>query len=535
MRFARLAAVLFLVACTHVSSMSGRPAGAQPGVFRFADGEDIDNLNPLLSTETLVNDLSSFTMGYFFVFNQQGKPIPSLCLEVPTKRNGLISRDGKTITFKLRKGVLWQDGVPFTSADVAFTVGVILNPKTNVLTRDGWNDIARVDTPNKYTVVFHLKKPYAAFINRFFTPVGNPAILPKHLLEGKNINQSSYNELPVGLGPFRYVRWSRGNEVVMERFNRYWGGKAKLKRVVFKIIPDVNTVMTDLESHQLDAFVRVPTNLLAQARSIPGTRTIGYDTTSYGHIDFNLRKPPLANLLVRRALAHAIDVRLMWRKIDHRSGYLSCSPISHLSWAYDAHAHCYGFNLHRADQLLSEAGWRMGKDGRRHKDGKTLRLLFAGNTGNPGLDERVLLIQRWFKKIGVVLTYRRYPTNQLFASFAAGGIVATGKYDLTSYAWSLAPDPDLTNLIACSRIPPNGENYMGYCDPQVDQALADALLHYSRRRRRADYVFVQQRLARDVPFIVLSQRTDHITFRDGVHGLRPGPSEIFWNPTQISD
>lgn len=168
-------------------------------------------------------------MGYFFVFDEHGNAVPSLCLEVPTKANHLISPDGKALTFKLRHGVLWHDGAPFTSADVAFTVRTILDPKTNVLSREGWDLIARVDTPDRYTAVFHLRKPFAAFLNRFFTPIDNPAILPEHLLRGKDVNHAAYNALPVGLGPFKYVRWSRGNDVVMEAFERWWGGAPRTR------------------------------------------------------------------------------------------------------------------------------------------------------------------------------------------------------------------------------------------------------------------------------------------------------------------
>lgn len=502
-------------------------------MLTFSDAEDVDNLNPLLSTETIVNDLSAFTMGYFFVFNDKGNAIPSLCLRVPTVANGLISADGKSITFQLRRGVVWQDGAPFTSADIAFTVKTILDPNTNVLTREGWDDIARVDTPNAYTAIFRLRKPYAAFLNRFFTPVGNPAILPKHLLAGHSVNRDPYNALPVGIGPFKYVRWNRGNDVEMVAFDRYWGGRPKLGEIIYKIVPDVNTVLTQVASGELDMFLRVPAAQLEVARAVPGTHTIGYDTTGYGHIDFNMARPIFADPRVRIALTKAIDVRDLREKVDHGSGFLACTPISHLSWAYDAHAPCYGFDLASAAKMLEGAGWHLGPDGVRVKNGMPLDLQFVGNTGNPGLDARVLLIQRWFKQIGVALEYRTYPTNELFASFSAGGIVATGKYDLTSYAWSLPPDPDIRNLIACTRFPPAGQNYMHYCDRSVDAALNDALLTYDRTSRRADYLLVQERLARDVPFVVLSQRTEYITARDGVTGLRPGPSMDFWNPTQI--
>ncbi len=278
-----------------------------------------------------------------------------------------------------------------------------------------------------------------------------------------------------------------------------------------------------------------PTISILQVRQFPGTRSISFDTISYGHIDFNVTSPILSDVRVRQALARAVDVRLMWQKVDHRSGFLACTPISHLSWAYDAHATCFPFDLKAAAEQLQNAGWILGGDGLRHKDGRTLRFTFAGNTGNPGLDSRVLLIQQWFKQIGVGLEYVRYSTDKLFASYAAGGVVATRHYDLASYAWSLPPDPDMTNFVACSAISPNGQNYMGYCNHSVDAALSDALTNYDRAARRADYISMQEHLARDVPFIVLSQRTEHMTYNDDFRGIMPGPAMDFWNPQQISN
>ena len=511
-----------------------RGGGSEPGTFRWADAEDLDSLNPLLSTQTVVEDISAFTMGYFFVFDAKGDPKPSLCLEVPTRANGLISPDGKSLTFKLRHGVLWHDDKPFTAADVKFSVATILDPKTNVLTREGWDEIARVDTPDAYTAIFRLKHPYAAFLNRFFTPVGNPALLPAHLLAGKDVNHDPYNALPVGLGPFRYVKWARGDEVVMEAFPQYWGGAPKLKRVIFKVVPDVATALTQVQTRELDAFIRVPNAEVGQARGIAGTRTTDHDVNAYGHIDFNVTRPALGDVRVRQALASAIDRRELWDKVDRRSGFLACTPISHLNWAYDAHAPCYPFDLKRAAALLDAAGWRIGADGLRHKNGAALSLTFVGNVGNPGLDARVALIQGWYAAIGVELAYVRYPTNKLFASYAGGGVAATRNYDLISYAWSLSPDPDIRNFIACTRVSPHGQNYMGYCDPSVDAALGDALSSYDRSKRLADYLFVQQRLARDVPFVVLSQRTEHNTLALRVHGFAPGPIMDFWNPTELS-
>jgi peptide/nickel transport system substrate-binding protein len=133
------------------------------------------------------------------------------------------------------------------------------------------------------------------------------------------------------------------------------------------------------------------------------------------------------------------------------------------------------------------------------------------------------------------LDYVRYPTDKLFASYAAGGIAATRHYDITSYAWSLAPDPDLTNIIACTRISPQGQNYTGYCNPEVDAALQDALSNYDRAVRGRAYIRVQEDLARDVPFVVLSQRTDFVTYNDDFRNFKPGPVMKFWNPQELSN
>lgn len=531
-----LAAAGAFAGCSHIGAAGGasKHAWTIPGEFRWADGEDVDNLNPLLSTETLVNDLSAFTMGYFFKFDDRDRPVPDLCLEVPTQANHLISADGKTMTFRLRHGVLWHDGAPFTSADVAFTIKLILDPKTNVLTRDGWDRIASVDTPDAYTVRLHLKEPYAPFIDRFFTPVGNPAILPKHLLAGKDINKTSFNALPVGLGPFRYVRWSRGNEVVMERFDRWWGGKAKLQRVVFKVVPDSNTVASELRTHEVDAFVRVPAGQYADVAKIPDTASVSHPLNAYGHLDFNVQNPMLADVRVRRALVYAFDKETIWRKVYRENGWVDWTPLARSSWAYDGNAPRYPYDLRRAADLLDAAGWRIGTDGMRHKGTNTLRLTLAGTVGNPGLDATVVIMQQDYKQIGVALDYKRYQTNQMFASYAAGGIAATRKYDLAIYAWSLAPDPNLKNLIACSSISPKGQNYLGYCNSRVDTLLADASSRYDRDGRTRALVEIQKLLGQDVPFTVITLRAGNVTYNDDLKGFKPGPTMDFWNPQDLS-
>ncbi|MDE2571758.1 MAG: hypothetical protein KGM44_04445 [bacterium] len=532
------AAVLFLclAGCTKVETgAGGTHAWTTPGTVRWADGEEPDNLNPLVSTETLVGDLSAFTMGYFFHFGEHGEPVPDLCTQVPTRENGDISPDGRSIRFKLRRGVLWSDGAPFTAKDVAFTVRAILDPRNNVLTRSGWDLIDRVETPDPYTVIFHLRRPYATFIDRFFTPVGNPAILPEHLLaKYPDLNHVPYNELPVGLGPYVYTAWRRGNEVEMAANPRYWGGKPGLQHVVFKAIPDANTVLTQLRTHELDVDVRVPSNQVPEVRALPDVRTISIVSNSFRHLDFNIARPVLRDIRVRQAIAHAIDRRTIWEKVYHRVGVVTNSPFPSTSWAKAANLPGYAYDLHAAARLLDEAGWRMGSDGLRHRDGQALRLELAGNTGNPLLDSTVLIIESSLRRLGIALEYRRYPTPLLFGSYAAGGIIATGKYDLTIYAWSLQPDPDLSDILECKSIPPRGRDYTRYCNPAFDRLQEDANTHYDRARRRRDLIEAQRILAHDLPWVVISNIQEVFAVNPDLKGFRPGPDEVFWNAAQLS-
>ena len=286
-----LASVVLLAACLRAAPSGTRHPWTTQAELRWTEAEDIDNLNPLLTTEILVTDLSAMTQGYLVRPDASGTLVPSLALTVPTQANHLISRDGKTIVYKLRHGAVWHDGRAFTSADVAFSVATILDPRFNVANRIGFDDIARVNTPNPYSVIVHLKEPYSPFVSLFLTPHVGSGILPVHLLRGHDLNHAAYNALPLGLGPFRYVKWSRGSEVELAAFDRWWGGRPKLRRILYRVIPDATAAVNQLRTHELDGFARIPNEEYPSAKAVPGTRTLDFPTTSFDHIDFNVQTP----------------------------------------------------------------------------------------------------------------------------------------------------------------------------------------------------------------------------------------------------
>ena len=522
-----------LASCTATARHdAGRNPWTVPGAFRWTGGQDIDSLNPILTNEAVAIDISQFTQGYFFNFGPDNRLVPSLSLNEPTRANHQIAADGKTITYHLRHGVLWHDGARFTAADVAFSVKTILDPRVNTASTDAFVPIARIDTPDAYTVVVRLKYPYAPFVTRFFTPAVGSGLLPKHRLQGQDVNRAAYNGLPDGLGPYEYVRWRRADEVVMRAFPKYWGGPPRMRTLTYRIVTDANTALNELQARELDAFVRVPDERYPTAKAISGTRTIDYPTTGYEHIVFNFREPILRDRRVREAIAHALDRETIRQKVTHGTGYLTCSPIPHFEWAYDPQAPCYDFNLRKAAALLDSAGWKARADGVRVKDGIPLRLTIVSTVGDLSRDQIALLLQSALQKIGVELAYRRYPANELFAKRT--GVLDAGRFDLALFTWFWSPDPDISSNFACSEAAPAGQNEGHYCNPQVDRVLADALRHYDIPRRRADYFAAQTLLARDVAVLTVYQRVDHLTANTDVKGLNPTPASPFWNASDIS-
>src|SRR6202011_3233841 len=226
-----------------------------------------------------------------------------------SRANGGISADGKTITYHMRRAPKGAGGVPFTGEDVRFSADVVRNPANNEITHVGFDLIDRVDAPDPYTVVFRLKRPHAGFyVNFFGSAFAQPCILPKHLLGGeKTINEAAYNALPVGIGPFKYASWKRSDSVELVPDPLYFGRKPKLQRVIFKIVPDRNTVMTQLTTHEIDMWALLPAAYYDRARVVPGIKTIRQASYAFNHLDFQLQHAPLDDVTVRRALRLATD------------------------------------------------------------------------------------------------------------------------------------------------------------------------------------------------------------------------------------
>ncbi len=266
-----------------------------------------------------------------------------------------------------------------------------------------------------------------------------------------DINTAPYNSLPVGIGPFRYVSWKRGDSVVMEANPYYWRGMPKLKQIIYKQIPDRNTLLTQLQTGEIDLWSDEGAGYVPRTEAMPGRTTIKPVGPYFGHIDFNVTHPPLDDVRVRRALRFALDRAMILKEAFHDGGILQESMISPVFPAYRKFD-MVPTDVAQANALLDQAGWtQRDKDGIRMKNGKRFSLEYAIYTGAADVDTMVELIRSMWKAIGVEIQVKHYDTGLFFALVQNGGISYGGKFDVESFYWGGDPIGDLTNLYACDR------------------------------------------------------------------------------------
>ena len=412
--------------------------------------------------------------------------------------------------------------------DVAFSTRVILDPKTNIVSRDGWDRIVSIGEPDKYTVVYHLNKPYSPYAVTFFSSMGaNAGIMPQHLLRGtKDINTDSYNALPVGIGPFKYLEWKRGDSVVLVPNPRYFRGTPKLQRVVYKEIADRNVVLEQLRTHELDLWIPVAPHFINDVRAIPNTIVHRVPSFFFDHLDFNNSHAALKDPVVRRALRMAIDRPLLLKKIRFGVYDLSESIVPLVS-RFHENLPLVPFDIAGANKLLDGDGWVRGPDGIRAKGGVRLSLDFASSAGTPDTDTQNELIRGWWKQLGVDLAIKHYLSSLFFAPIQDGGIVYSGKFDLIVFSWGTDPTQDYSNLYSCDLFPPAGQNDPRYCDRAVTAAMDAAKLEYDPEKRVAKMKFVQEQIDRDAPIVVLDSRNEVSAYNDDLKHWKPNAVSEF--------
>jgi peptide/nickel transport system substrate-binding protein len=457
--------------------------------------------------------------------------VPDLAAVVPTVANGGISKDGRTLTYHLRHGVKWHDGYPFTSRDVKFSWQAIMNSANNVVSRRGYDEVASVDTPDPYTVVFHMKRLFAPAIDAIFGESDTPfRILPAHLLANyANLNDVPFNAAPIGTGPFEFVRWNRSDRIVLKANPNYFRGVPKLHQVTLLIILDDNTTEAELRAHEADLAIEIPATIYRDLAGVSGVVRQLALAPVYESIDFNVARAPLDDPRVRRALVLGMDRAVIARDDTYGAGTLAAADLSPFYWAYDPSLAPVPYDPAQAKALLEQAGWQPGPDGIRTRSGKRLSLELVYGLGNSVARAITAEVQQTYHALGIEVELKGYDYATYYAAAESGGILDGGKYDLAIYAWISGSDPDNSSQWTCAAIPPAGNNITRYCSPAMDAEQRLALSTFDQSIRKRAYARIERQLLEDAPAAFLYYRSLPYAHTPLLQNFTPNGLSEGWN------
>jgi peptide/nickel transport system substrate-binding protein len=529
---------LVIPSAEEAAALLGKPKAKSITISFF---QEPDSLNPMYSGMWFADLAMELIHGGLWTWDENNDFLPELALEVPTKENGGISEDGRTITVKLRQGVKWHDGVEVTSADVKFTWEMFMDERNTPDTRYGMDMIESIDTPDDYTVVIQYPEPYAGWWV-LFCPMLNGYVLPKHVLEpvleeDGTLDGADYNRAPIGFGPFKFVEWMSGDHITFEKNTDYWRGEPKLDRIFIKIVESREVMLAALETGEIDVGVYLLFPNIPQVEEMDHMHLVNVAAGWFELYWFNLREglghPALQDVKVRRAIAEAIDRQEI---ID--TLLLGATTPARTFWDSSYYENtaiqAYPFDPENAKKLLDEAGWTdTDGDGVRDKDGVKLSLRHATTAGNQLREDVQLVVQQMLADVGIEMVIQNTPSDVFFGSYADGGPIATGEYDMCGWEDGAFPDPDVSYYFICDEIPteeyPDGGNWSGYCFPELDELMYAQATETDPVARKAIYDEIQQFIYDNVLFLPMWDNLDINAIHNRMKDFKYGPWIPYFN------
>lgn len=413
--------------------------------------------------------------------------------------------DSKTYVFHLQKGIRFSDGRPLTSRDVKWSFDSLLEGKVRSTKSGTYHAVDRIDAPDDYTVIFHLKEPWAALLWNV-AGGGGMGIVPYG-------SGPEFSQHPIGSGPFRFVSAAQDKEVIIERNDNYWGEKPKLDRVRFAVVPDTTTRALELRKGSADLEINAltPDMEVTLARE-PRLAVLRGPGTRLAYMAFNLRDPILKDVHVRQAIAYALDrqplIHFLWRD----SARPAASVLPPESWAYDANVRQYPHDPGKARRLLDAAGYP-------EQNGIRFHLTMKTSTEESSR-AMAAVFQQQFHDAGIALDIRSFESATFFSD------VTHGEFQVYSLRWIGGnEDPDIFEYaFDTRRIIPNGANRQYYSNPRVDALIAHASTELDQKVRKRDYAEIQRILAEDLPYINLWYFDNVMVYSKRVRGLELNPS-----------
>ena len=488
-----------------------------------------DGMNRITATNTSAAFLWQGAMGSFISEHLLGYDPESWRLERPILAESYpeISDDNLTYTFTVRDGVGWHDGEPFTVEDVLFSIKATMLPFVDSAHhRVNFADLTDVRIIDERHIEFQMAKP--SWVNVFSLGWGIN-IVPKHVYDpdgildaysyvdviseiaasdatlrafGEAFNTHPANRAPIGTGPYRFVSWESGAEIVLVRNDDYWGQPAYLERIIVRFIADPTAALTALKASETDLFPRVQPIQYAQQTSGAAFDSQFVKTTStiptFLAVGWNIERPYFSDKRVRQAMTMLIPRQQLIDSVRFGLAAPAIGPF--VPGSPDVHPDIepWPYDPRRAAELLDEAGWiDTNGNGIRDKDGLEFRFEFLGASPSPFTDQLLPVMRDEFQRVGIEMTERRVEFTVQIENYQ------DHQFDATSFAWVSELVSDHIQLWHSSSIANRGSNYVSFDNAEADQVLDDALQEFDPVRRRELYWRFQEIIHEEQPYTFL--------------------------------
>ena len=477
-------------------------------VLRIGIGIDADSLNPHEQTTTLIQNICDFMYDTLFYQNEKGEAIPMLATEKS------VSRDGLVWTFKLRRGVKFHDGIPFTAEAVKMSLDQALDPKTKAPLRFIITMIDHVEVVDDYTARIHLKYPYAPLDLALSVTISAP-FSPKAIRElGDRLAVQ-----PVGTGPFKLGEWVKGERIVLVRNEDYYGKKPTLEKIVFTIVPEHGTRTAMIRAGDLDMIILPQPPDVAALEKDPNLKVINAPSTRYLFMGMNNQKEIFKDKRVRQALNYAVDKEAIVKKILFGLADVADAPMPSSCFGYSRIGE-YAYNPAKAKELLRAAKFPM-----------ETKISMITPTGRYTFDKQVSeAIQAYLADIGLKVDLRTYDWPTYMAMMLKP--LEQSELELFLLGWGpiiLDADMMLYGQLHTSVWPPKGLGSAFYKNPAVDKLIEEARMAQDPNKRKEIYKKASAIIWDDAPWIFLYVQKYTIVHRKNLKGLVILPNEKF-NP-----
>ncbi|MDR1050783.1 MAG: peptide-binding protein [Deltaproteobacteria bacterium] len=432
-----------------------------------------------------------------------------------------FGEDQRIVTFKLRPGVKWFDGAPFTAEDCVFTWKLMSDPDTPTAYGEHFAQIESAEAVDELTFRVTYKRVMASELTTW-----SFSIMPKHLLDGVDFDESPLARTTVGTGPYQLESWETAQRIVTRANPGYYDGRPHIDRQITKIIPDMTTQMMELATGGIDLMIMEPDQWVDAQNNKNLKQSYDFYTQpsfSYAYLGFNLRDPRFTDVRVRQAIAYAIDKDEIIEGVLLGFGQKANGPFRPEMWANNKNVPPIPFEPDRAKALLAEAGWTDADgDGVVEKNGEKFVLTIMTNQGNRVREMTLLVIQARLKDVGIEVR----PKIVEWAAFLKEYL---DKHDFEAIimGWTIPLDPDLFDVWNSKKTNPGELNFASYANEEVDELIDAGRFNVDQEIRKKAYDRIQEIFREEVPYVFLYVPESLIALNKRFVGPNPAPAGLF--------